>query len=434
MNSYRILGKDRIISNNTRETNLNNNDLIIGSSGSGKTGGYVIPNILACDSSFVVADTKSYLYKKLSPKLEKKGYEIKVIDFVNPKNSSGYNPLKYIRRNKRTGVYNQQDIISIANTLLPLSRDDDAFWVTSARSVIACIISYVLEAFDEKDKDLQSVLEVYRALVNGTERISGASPTDYHIRFLEVWRTEHPDSFAVRKYDNFRNNIVADRCWASICQFITSALDIFDFDDILPMFSSKNPIKFSDLGKKKCAVFLNISDTDRSLDTLVNIFYTQLFQILCKNADNSAEGHLDVPVRVFLDDFATNVRIENFDKLISVIRSREIYVSIILQSMSQLESVYNHAEALTIINNCDHIIYLGGTDLKTADYMAERMSKPTDHILCMPSDSILLLTRGRKGEQLQRVKPYSCLEDTESENKDYDDDDAYDYDSCDNIK
>lgn len=414
--NFRILGEGRYVSNNTRETNLNNNDLIIGSSGSGKTGGYVIPNILACDTSFVVADTKSSLYKKLTPELEKKGYDVRVIDFVNPKNSSGYNPLKYIRRNKRTGVYNQQDIISMANTLLPLSRDDDAFWVTSARSVLACVISYVLEAFDEKEKNFSSVLEVYRALVNGVEHVSGASQSEYHVQFLEKWRIDHPDSFAVKKYDNFKSNIVADRCWASICQFVTVAIDIFDFDEINIMFNGNDPINFVNLGKKKCAVFLNVSDTDRSLDTLVNIFYTQLFQILCKNADNNPEGRLDVPVRVFLDDFATNVYIENFDKLISVIRSREIYASIILQSISQLDSVYNKSEALTIINNCDHIIYLGGSDLQTAEYMAARMCKPTETILCLPNEEILLLTRGRKGEQLQRVKPYSCFEKKDSEN------------------
>ena len=169
-NNFRILGENRYVSNDTRETHLNNNDLIVGSSGSGKTGGYVIPNILACDTSFVVADTKSNLYKKLTPELQKKGYEIRIIDFVNPKNSSGYNPLKYIRRDRKTGVYNQQDIISIANTMLPIHCSDETFWVVSARSVLACIISYVLEAFDENEKNFSSVLEVYRAVINGVEK------------------------------------------------------------------------------------------------------------------------------------------------------------------------------------------------------------------------------------------------------------------------
>lgn len=414
--NYRILGENRYVSNDTRETHLNNNDLIIGSSGSGKTGGYVIPNILACETSFVVADTKSNLYKKLSPDLEKKGYDIKVIDFVNPKRSSCYNPLKYIRRDRKTGEYNQQDIMSIANTLLPMYRAEDAFWIISARSVIACMISYVLEAFDEKEKNLSSVLEVYRAIINGVENVSIANSRDYHIPFLESWRIDHPDSFAVKKYDNFKGNLCADKCWSSVCQFVTTALDIFDFKEVYDMFNGDNPIKFGDIGKKKCAVFLNVSDTDRTLDVIVNIFYTQLFQVLCKQADNSPNERLEVPVRVFLDDFATNVYIENFDKLISVIRSREIYVSIILQSISQLDSVYSNAQALTIINNCDHLIYLGGSDIQTAEYMATRMCRSTESILCLPNEDILLLTRGRKGEQLPRVKPYSCFEEGEIEN------------------
>ena len=193
--------------------------------------------------------------------------------------------------------------------------------------------------------------------------------------------------------------------------------NIFDFDEIQTMFSGDDPIRFTDLGNKKCAVFLNVSDTDRALDTLVNVFYTQLFQILCKQADSTDEGRLKVPVRVFLDDFATNVYIENFDKLISVIRSREICVSVILQSISQLDSVYNKSQALTIINNCDHVIYLGGSDLQTAEYMAARMCKPTESILCMPNEEILLLTRGKKGEQVSRVKPYSCFDEGHDDNE-----------------
>ena len=412
--NYRILGEGRFVSNDTRQTDLNNNDLIIGPSGSGKTGGYVVPNILAGDTSVVVADTKSDLYKKLSPELLAKGYEIRVIDFVNPRMSSPYNPLRYIRRNRRTGAYNQQDIVSIANTLLPIINSDDAFWITSARSVIACVISYVLEAFDEKEKTFSSVLQVYRTLSNGIEQVRNTK--DYYIPFLEKWRINHPDSFAVRKYDNFRSVLCAEKCWGSICQFATTALDLFDINELQNMLEGEDPIRLADIGNKKCAVFLNISDTDRAMDTLVNMFYTQLFQVLCKQADNSPEGRLNVPVRIFLDDFATNVYIQDFDKLISVIRSREICVSIVLQSISQLNSVYNNAQALTIINNCDHIIYLGGTDLHTAEYVASRMCKSMESVLCLPRGDILLLTRGEKGEQVHKVKPYSCFEKEDREN------------------
>lgn len=410
-NNFRILAEGRYVSNDTRETNLNNNDLIVGSSGSGKTGGYVIPNILALSdsTSMVVADTKSNLYKKLTPELKAKGYEIRVIDFVNPKNSSSYNPLKYIRRNRNTGVYNQQDIVSIANTLLPIYNKDDSFWIISARSVIACVISYVLEALDEKDKTFTSVIQVYKDIVNGVECVGGANSRTYQISFLEKWRIDHPESFAVKKYDNFKGGLCAEKCWSSICQFVTTAIDIFDFSEVDNMFNGDNPINFTELGNKKCAVFLNISDNDRTLDALVNIFYTQLFQCLCKQADNTPEGHLKVPVRVFLDDFATNVYIPDFDKLISVIRSRDISVSIILQSISQLDGIYNASQALTIINNCDHVIYLGGSDLKTAEYMASRMCKSMESVLCLPCDDVLLLTRGKKGEQVPRVKPYSCF-------------------------
>ncbi len=412
---FRILGEGRTVSNDTYATNLNNNDLIIGSSGSGKTGGYVIPNIISnTQTSMVIADTKSSLSGMLTPYLKSKGYTVKVIDFVNVEKSSPYNPLKYIRFDKRNGKYNQQDIVKIANTLIPINDPRDAFWVDSARGVLCCMIGYVLEAFEEEDKNLWSVMTVYKEICSGYD----PEKKNQSVPFLEEWGFEHPESYAYSKYRNFKSVLAAERTWGSICQFITAALDVFEFDEAKNMFVGKNAIKFEEIGKKKTAVFVNISDTDRSLDALANVFYAQLFQALCKTADNNPDGKLEVPVRVFLDDFATNTRIENFDKLISVIRSREISVSIILQSMTQLETIYTHAQAMTIINNCDHVIYLGGSDLNTADYMAARMCKSPESVLTLPTDEVLLLTRGMKGEQIPRVKPYSvnlsCSEEVEA--------------------
>lgn len=404
INNFRVLADGKKISNDTWKTNLNNNDLVIGSSGSGKTGGYVIPNILSNDgTSMVVADTKSNLYKKLSPDLIARGYEVKVVDFVNFVNSCSYNPLMYIGKDEKTGKYSQKDITSLSNALIPLCSKEDAFWVTSAREVLACVISYVLEVFVPEDRNLTSVLEVYKKLVSSAS-CENNTPSVY---FLDILEEENPDSFAVSKYKMFRANIRAEKCWASICQFITAAMGIFDFDDARRMFKGDDPVDFRQIGEKKTVVFLNISDTDRSLDTLVNIFYTQLFQALCDCADKNPEGRLTVPVRVFLDDFATNTKIEKFDNLISVIRSREISVSIILQSLSQLDTLYSDSQALTIINNCDHVIYLGGSDLKTAEYMSKRMCRTLERVLTLPHDEVLLLTRGEKGEQLPRIKPYS---------------------------
>ena len=150
------------------------------------------------------------------------------------------------------------------------------------------------------------------------------------------------------------------------------------------------------MGREKTALFLTISDTDRSLDGLAGIFMTQALQILCKSADHDYPKHcLPVPVRIYLDDFATNLFIPDFDKIISVIRSREIYVSVILQSLTQLDALYGMPCARTIINNCDQQIYLGGQDIETAGYISERINKTVNSVLTMPLDKMYVFIRGR---------------------------------------
>ncbi len=191
----RILGENVTADNDSTRTLLNNNDLIIGSSGAGKTTGYVIPNIVNTDESFICADTKCSLYNKLSPMLREKGYNVYVVDFVDPEKSCVYNPLDYIRYNEKTGEYRQQDVITITNAIV---SDDlagqDAFWVNSARVVVECLICYVLEAFVPEDRNLATVLRVYKTFSG-----LGASYIEKNgIPFLEDWSILRPDSNAVR--------------------------------------------------------------------------------------------------------------------------------------------------------------------------------------------------------------------------------------------
>lgn len=156
-------------------------------------------------------------------------------------------------------------------------------------------------------------------------------------------------------------------------------------------------------------LFLNVSDTDKTYDSLVNLFYTQALQVLCDEADHNADSHLKVPVRIIMDDFATSACVENFDKIISVIRSRDISVSLILQSMTQLESLYSEAKAATIMNNCDHILYLGTQDTKTAEFISYHAFQTPETILCMPRDKAYLLTNGERAKLVDKVKPYSAV-------------------------
>lgn len=161
---------------------------------------------------------------------------------------------------------------------------------------------------------------------------------------------------------------------------------------------------FRSLGRRKIALFINVSDTDRSNDKLLNLLYSQALHELYDSADCSPDGRLKVPVRFIMDDFAANAVIPDFDKVISVIRSREIYVSLILQSLSQLNSMYGKDRAMTIINNCDSCLYLGGQDVDTARYIAVKASKTANNILTLPIDAALLFIRGQKPQQVTKYR------------------------------
>lgn len=391
----RYLAKDITVSNDTWKTGLNNNDIIIGPSGSGKTTGYVIPNINQHCDSMVVADTKGDLYKKLSPSLQADGYEVYILDFINQENSCAYNPLDYIRRGAWDLSYSQQDLMSLAGTLIPLRTRHDPFWEESARTVLASLIGFVLEALPKEEQHLGSVLELFRVI--GTEKGR---------EIFDGWAMEYPESFAVKKYKMYEQLLGVEKTWGCVRQFLAEALDVFDYDGAQVIFSKPPKFRIEELGRRKIALFVNISDTDRAFDRLVNTFYTQTLQCLCREAEKNKDNRLKVPVRIILDDFATNVFIPHFDKLISVIRSREISVSVILQSITQLESLYTAAEAATIINNCDHMIYLGGQDLQTVQYIGTRANKTPHSVLKMEREKAYLFTRGEDARLVDKINPF----------------------------
>ena len=191
----------------------------------------------------------------------------------------------------------------------------------------------------------------------------------------------------------------ADRMMGSILGIATANLSSFELRELQRLYNMPEKIDFSLFGREKTALFLGVSDTDRSMDRPVNLFWTQALQSLCLCADTEYENHcLDVPVRLYLDDFATNVYIPDFDKITSNIRSREIYCSVILQSLSQLEALYDSAKAETIVGNCDQQLVLGVQDYKTASHFSHRTDVPPSSLLNMPLDRCIVLLRGQKAK------------------------------------
>ena len=403
----RIFAKDADVSNNTWETGLNNNDIIIGPSGAGKTTGYVIPNITQQYGSMIVTDTKGNLSARLGPSLKDAGYEVYTLDFVNQANSCVYNPLDYIGRDVWGKEFNQQELMSLANLLIPTRNSRDPYWEDNARIVIISLMAFVLEALPREEQHLGSVVELFRVI--GTQKGE---------EIFAQWEREYPDSFAVKKYKMYRNVFKAEKTWECIRQMAATALEPFDYREARNIFCRPTQFAIGDLGKQKAVLFINVSDTDRTFDRSINAFYSQALDMLCKTADANPNSRLKVPVRIIMDDFAANTCIPHFDKTISVIRSRDISVSIILQSLTQLESMYTYAEAATIINNCDHMLYLGGQDLRTVEYIGTRANKTPESILSMQLDKAYLFTRGQRAKLVEKVNPFAEQEEEAIEDED----------------
>lgn len=407
--TYRILAENQMRNNDTWVTGLNNNDIIIGTSGCGKTRSYVLPNILQSNESMIITDTKNNLKNKTEAILRQDGYKIIHIDFTDCYSSYGYNPLDYISYDAKRNCYREQDIMTVAACLIPIENKREPFWELSARLYLESLIAYVLECLPEEEHTLYYVVQLFGEMGTGSfERL-----------FMELEQL-NPDSFAVNRYRLYNRSARAERTYESIRSILAEKLSVMAFDGTQALFNRSERIQFADLGREKSAVFLSISDTDRSMDRLANLFYTQAIHTLCNSADKDyPDNRLEIPVRIILDDFASNTHIPDFDKIISVIRSRAMTVSIILQSLSQLES-YGHDKALTILNNCDNLLYLGGQDVETARYISYKANKPVSKILNMPLADAWLFTRGAEPEQVKKynLKNHKKYDKLKGESKD----------------
>ncbi len=392
--NVRILAQDSYISNDTWKTRLNNNDLIIGPSGAGKTRTYVKPNIMQCNESMIIADTKGNLHRQVRPLLEAEGYEVLILDVKNLKNSCGYNPFDFIRFDLERKSFQEQDILTVSSVLVPLDpRKENPYFDMSARMYLSCLIGYTLECRPKAEHNLDCVYHLLTTLSGDPEEFD---------KMMERLLFRDGHSFAVRQYQLFRNNRSLPQVHNTILGILGERLSTLCFSNVVELYTSDNRIDFKKLGKEKTVVFLSISDTDRSLDRLTSLFYTQALQVLVAQADDTPKGRLRVPVRFILDDFATNTYIEGFDNIVSVTRSREIYISIILQSITQLNALYGDERGQTIINNFDHCLYLGGQDVVTAQYMSVKSEIPVAEILSMPLDKAYLFRRGSRAALVDR--------------------------------
>lgn len=388
---HRILADGVTVSNDTWATGLANHDLIIGPTGGGKTRSYVVPNLLSSQESFVVTDTKGSLRRQVGGSLERRGFRVLELDFTNVLHSPwGYNPLRYIRWDSERECWNEQDIITVAAALVPVTSRTDPFWDLSARNYAEALIGYTLDNLPQEEHTLVSVAKLFSEAETGVLD-----------ELMREYCTICPDSFAAMRWKSLQGGRKADKTYSSILAILSQRLSNFSFSGVQKMFVNQKQIDFAEISREPTAVFVHVSDCDFSLSNLTSLFYTQALQALIAEADSLPDNRLQIPVRLYLDDFA-NLIIPDMDKTISVIRSREISVSIALQSVTQLDGLYGYDKAMTIIDNCDHLLYLGGQSVETARFIGVKANKPASAILNLPLGKAWLFERGALPREVKK--------------------------------
>ena len=347
----------------------NKNVLVIGGSGSGKTRFYVKPNLMQMseNTSYVVTDPKGTILIEVGKMMVNGGYKIKVLNTINFKKSMHYNPFQYIR--------NERDILKLVNTIIANTKGEgeksgEDFWVKAERLYYCALIGYIWYEAPEDEKNFSTLLEFINASEAREDDEEFKNAVDLLFEELEA---EEPNHFAVRQYKKYK--LAAGKTAKSILISCGARLAPFDIQELRELMSY-DEMELDMLGDRKTAMFVIISDTDDTFNFVVAIMYTQLFNLLCDKADDEHGGRLPYHVRLLLDEFANIGQIPKFDKLIATIRSREISASIILQSQSQLKSIYKDA-AETIIGNCDTTLFLGGKESSTLKEISETLGKET---------------------------------------------------------
>ena len=370
------------------KTARNKNILVIGGSGSGKTRFFVKPSLLQMHSSYVVTDPKGQLLRETGkllahggPKRDENGkpvrdkhgkvvyepYRIKVLNTINFSKSMKYNPLAYVRSEK--------DILKLVNVIIANTKGDgekasEDFWIKAERLLYCALIGYIWYEAEPEEKNFITLLELINACEAREDDETYKSPVD--ILFDELAQAQ-PEHFAVKQYVKFK--LAAGKTLKSILVSCGARLSPFDIKELRDIMT-EDELELDTMGDRKTALFLIMSDTDTTFNFVIAMLQSQLFNLLCDKADDLYNGRLPVHVRCLLDEFANIGQIPNFDKLIATIRSREISASIILQSQSQLKTIYKDA-ADTIVGNCDVTLFLGGKEKSTLKEISELLGKET---------------------------------------------------------
>ena len=365
--SNRILSQHLAIGYDAKEHRRNLNTLVVGGSGAGKTRFYAKPNVMQANTSFVILDPKGEILRDTGGLLTGKGYEVRVLDLINMEKSHCYNPFVYLQSDNDA----QRLVTNLFKSTTPKeSRNTDPFWDTAASMLLMALILYLKYEAPPEEQNFPMVMELLRAGDVDEEDSKKPSVLDELFLLLEC---ENPNHIALKYYHGYRTG--AAKTLKSILITLASRLEKFNLESMAAL-SATDELDLRDIGKKKVALFAIIPDNDTSFNFLVSILYTQLFQQLFRVADKQPGGALPIPVHFLMDEFANVSLPDDFDKILSVMRSRGVSVSIILQNLAQLKALFEK-QWESIVGNCDEFVYLGGNEQSTHKYVSELMGKET---------------------------------------------------------
>ncbi len=365
--SNKILSQNVRIGLDGRRHRRNLNTLVIGGSGAGKTRFFGKPNLMQCNTSFVVLDPKGEQLRDVGNLLEKEGYVIKVVDLINMNRSHCYNPFRYIKDDK--------DVLKlitnlIRNTTPKGSQTNDPFWEKSETALLEALCLYLLHEAPEEEQNFTMVMEMIAAAEVKEDDEEYQSPLDELFERLEI---RNPNSLALKQYKIYKQ--AAGKTAKSILISVGVRLSAFNLESIAGL-TATDELELDLVGERKTAIFAVIPDNDSTFNFLIGMLYTQLFQMLYYQADIVHGGALPMPVHFLMDEFANVALPDEFDKLLSTMRSRLIFVSIIIQNLAQIKGLYKDSWE-SIVGNCDTLYYLGGNEQSTHKFMLEYLGKET---------------------------------------------------------
>lgn len=363
----KILTQNVSVGLDGRKHRRNLNTLVCGGSGAGKTRFFAKPNLCQANSSYVVLDPKGELLRDTGNLLSAKGYDIKVLDLINMEKSHCYNPFVYLRSDNDI----QRLVTNLFKNTTPKgSQSQDPFWDQAATMLLLALIFYLHYEAPPEEQNFPMVMEMIRAGEVREDDETYKSALDILFERLEMRNPEH---IALKYYRSYHSG--SGKTLKSIQITLISRLEKFNLES-LASITQNDELELWSIGEKKTAVFAIIPDNDSSFSFLVGMLYTQLFQQLYYQADVIHGGRLPVHVHFLMDEFANVALPDEFDKLLSTMRSREISVSIIIQNLAQLKALFEK-QWESIVGNCDEFLYLGGNEQSTHEYVSKLLGKET---------------------------------------------------------